>query len=156
MKKLIGFIFILFFAQDASAQYYIDKNKEIVKKDIEKFFTKWKKKTTLSETDSSLKYTLLADSTTKPAEFNMYFNNEGICTVQESVSNCDSCLQIWLKNNLKDASYNWRKIGENSWFAKYKKQMAMQTKVVGDKYIITCTKFDLNRKAYKEIVYSKK
>jgi hypothetical protein len=135
-------------------QYYIEKGKPFIKNDMEKYFIKEKAISGISETDSSIKFIMIDSVSKKEFGYNFYFDKDGLCSKQEQISYCDSCLQLWIKSSLKMAQFNYRKVGENTWFAKYKKAIAMETKTIDGKYYLTWTKLYLSRKEYKTIIYS--
>jgi hypothetical protein len=155
MKKICLLLITLLSILQIFGQYYIDKKKDFIVKDFEKYILKIKAISTFTETDTTIKFALTDSATKKEFNYNFYFDKDGVCNIQEQVSHCDSCLQLWIKGSRNDARYNYRKVGENTWFAKYKKGIAMETKVVNGKYYLTWTKLYLTRKEYKAIMYQK-
>jgi hypothetical protein len=154
MKKIYFLIFIFLITNQIFGQYYIYKEKATIIKDFDKYKQKQKASFVFLATDTSISYLMTDSVNQKEFSFKYYFDKDGICNIQEQVSYCDSCLQLWLKSAKKDARYNYRKVGENTWFAKYKKGIVMQTKMEADKFYLTWSKLYLTRREYKAILYS--
>ncbi|MEO6252188.1 MAG: hypothetical protein ABIO79_02750 [Ferruginibacter sp.] len=116
MKSFFLFLMLIPVCYSSFSQGSILEKKSKIKKRVESYYQETKRKYTISETDSTLAYTL-TDSLTLPATYVYYFNEQNRCEKQETIYSCDSCMQNGMQESLNNRSVNWQKVGPKSYYA---------------------------------------
>lgn len=128
---------VLFCCETRAQDFILDKRTK-VKKKVEKFYHENNRKYLLTESDSTLTY-VLNDSLSLPATYIYYFNENNRCKKQETIYNCDSCLQKGIQQSLANKFVNWQKAGGESYYAKFPYNTLMEPVLENGKYILRYT-----------------
>ena len=117
-----------------SQESILDKKSKI-KKRTQKYYQETNRKYTVTETDSTLTYTL-TDSLTLPATYVYYFNEQNRCEKQETIYSCDSCMQNGMQQTLKNKFINWHKVGPDSYYAGFPYNTLMEPVKENGRFIL--------------------
>ena len=118
MKAFFLFLILIPVYHTSFSQGSILEKKSKIKKSVEKYYQETNRKYTVTETNSTLAYTL-TDSLTLPATYVYYFNEQNRCEKQETIYSCDSCMQNGMQESLNNKSVNWNKVGPKSYYARF-------------------------------------
>ena len=118
MKAFFILLILLPVYYTSFSQGSILEKKSKIKKRLENYYQESKRKYIVTETDSTLAYTL-TDSLTLPATYVYYFNEQNRCIKQETIYSCDSCMQNGMQESLNNKSVNWNKVGPKSYYARF-------------------------------------
>ena len=139
MKAFLLLVFFLpVYFSSFSQEFMLDK-KSHVKKKMAKFYMENKRTYSLTETDTSLIYTL-TDSLSLPATTIFYFNEQNRCKKQENIFSCDSCLQQSMQRSLNNKFINWKKVGPESYYAGFPYNALMEQVKVNGGFILRFTR----------------
>ena len=125
------------------SQGSILEKKSKIKKSAEKYYQETNRKYTVTETDSTLAYTL-TDSLTLPATYVYYFNDQNRCEKQETIYSCDSCMQHGMQQSLNNKFVNWKKVGPESYYAGFPYYRLMEQVKNNGKFILRFTRLKRN------------
>jgi len=146
MKKYLPIIFLLFICSAAMSQSYIDLSRTKVKKKLSKYLSESKITGQFKETENTLTVSI-RDSKFKEADFQYFFNSNGKC-MAEGRSACDSCVTVYLKGILSDASLGWKQLDSNHYVSEFSKHLSLEIKK--ESYIIK--KILWTKKEYERII----
>lgn len=137
------------------SQGYIDLKKKKVRKDLLKYTKKQNFKTVLEEHDDKIVF-LIRDSSIRPLDQIIYFDEKGKCKQEVRKFDCDSCGQKYLAKVLGIKSYKWKKVGSNQYYSTFalKRLLTEKTGIDGS-HTFTVDRLNLNRKEYKEAIGAK-
>ena len=138
MRLLFLLILIIPFCYHSLAQQSIYKKRSKIKKEIESYYQQNNRKYIVAETDSTLTY-VLNDSLSLPATYIYYFDGYNRCKKQETVYNCDSCLQKGIQLSLAARFVTWIKVDSESYYAKFPYNTLMEPVRENDHFILRYT-----------------
>ena len=139
MKTIFVLLILLSISHTSLSQQNILDKKSKIKKRVEKYYEKTKRKYTVTETDSTVTYAL-TDSITLPATYVYYFNEQGRCEKEETIYSCDSCMQKGVELSLKNKFINWKKISATSHYAGFPYYTLMEPVNVNGQFILRFTR----------------
>jgi hypothetical protein len=132
----------------AYSQNYLNTDRQKVRQQLIKYYTAYKYKTILQETDSSI-IIQTRDSTVLPFDFIVHFNQADISYAYQNISYCDSCMHKSLQYTLSSRKAGWQKITDSFYVSKYLQKMALTVNSAESKFSYTITAMDWNREEYK-------
>ena len=138
MRSFFLLILIIPFCYHALAQESIFHKRSKIKKRVEKYYQENNRKYSVKETDSTLSY-VLNDSLTLPATYIYYFDENNRCKKQETIFNCDSCLQKGIKRSLEARYVRWIKVGGESYYSTYPYRALMEPVMENGHFILRYT-----------------
>jgi hypothetical protein len=134
------------FCCHALAQESLFRKRSKIKNRVEKYYLENNRKYITTETDSTLTF-VLNDSLSLPATYIYYFDKYNRCKKQETVFNCDSCLQKGIKQSIEARYTRWIKVGNESYYSTYPYRALMEPITENGHFIIRYT--SMNRKDVK-------
>ena len=146
MKAFFLFLILIPVYHTSFSQGSILEKKSKIKKRAEKYYQETNRKYTVTETDSTLAYTL-TDSLTLTATYVYYFNEQNRCIKQETIYSCDSCMQNGMQESLNNKFVNWKKVGPKSYYAGFPYYRLMEQAKNNGQFILRFTRLkrkDLN------------
>ena len=146
MKKFFLFIVLTAGCYASFSQYYILNKRSKIKENIEQYYAENNRKYSFSETDSSITF-VLNDSLSLPATTIFYFNDLNRCIKQEVIFSCDSCMQKSMKESLNGKFINWKKVGDQHYYAGFPYNVLTEPVNVNGQFILRFTR--LKRKELK-------
>ena len=147
MTRIIIFFFALL-PFSGFAQKYIDQKKADVKQELAKYIKDNEKiKATLSETDTSLVLNI-PGTTTQQASFVYFFDKEGKCRSQKTTAKCDTCIDLYLQEALRQVKYKWRKLNENQYISSFEEKMIIELPADGKEFSFTILRSDWSKILY--------
>ena len=139
MKAFFLFLILIPVYHTSFSQGSILEKKSKIKKRVENYYQEAKRKYTVTETDSTLAYTL-TDSLTLPATYVYYFNEQNRCEKQETIYSCDSCMQNGMQESLNNKFVNWKKVGPKSYYAGFPYYRLMEQVSFNGQFILRFTR----------------
>jgi hypothetical protein len=100
-----------------------------VKKKLSKYLSENKITGQFKETDNTITVSI-NDSKFKEADFIYFFNSNGKC-MAEGKSACDSCVAVYVKGILSDASLGWKQLDSNHYVSEFSKHLSLEIKKEG-------------------------
>lgn len=146
--RLVFFILLLL-PISVLGQRYIDKNRDYVKRELEKYVAVNKAvKPVLKEKGSTITLTV-NDPASQSAVFSYHFDETtGLCNYEKTVSTCDSCYNKYLQNLLDLKSYEWKKINESQYVSKFSDYLLIELQTEGNEQSFTLLKTQWSKELY--------
>lgn len=141
-------LLLLLISLPGFSQKYINEKKADIKKDLQQYVSDNKTlKATLSETDSSLVLTVPGEAS-QQADFIYFFDKEGKCRLQKTIAYCNTCIDKYLQDALKQDKYKWRKINENQYISSFEEKLMIELPADGKEFSFMVIRTDWSKIIY--------
>jgi hypothetical protein len=153
MKYLLSLFLLTFtITLTAHSQGYIHMSKVQVKKQLERYTTKENLQTIITETDTTLSFSV-RDTSVQNLDILLSFEESGKCIKQQTKLSCDSCFQKFLNPLLNNKRYKWTRVNERTYVSGFSKKRLLVTDATNHSYSISL--LDISRTKYKEMLETK-
>lgn len=148
MPRYILFLALLW-PSFAFSQKYFDKNRDEVKKELEKYISTNKNiNPVLSETDTTLIITV-NETQGKTTRFIYEFDRKtGKCSIQRTAAGCDSCYKKYLENLLAQKEYGWKKLNGNQYVSKFSSHLLLELPLDESEHTFTLFRASWSKELY--------
>ena len=154
MTRLVVILFALSYTT-ASAQMYINENRQWVKRELEKQASKNDSITVrISETDTSILYSF-RDPKVRPADFLYIFDESAKCIEEKTIGYCDSCFNKFLGSALNRKQFQWTKINDRLYISKYSKKLMLEIPVNNKDHSFTIRRMKWTKGSYRTLLKMK-
>jgi len=140
---------LLICATTGYTQTYIGATKEKTVRQLDRYTSKQGLNTITQQTDSSITF-LIRDSSTQELDIVLYFDDKGRCIREVRKPNCDSCLQKYQNELLRNKLYKWRQQSDNTYVSTFGGGLMLHTNQKPG-YAYELRKTPVSRKTYKAL-----
>lgn len=149
MSKML-LLFLLLYCTTGYAQSFINKSRQQVLRQLEKYETgAGFEKPVISQHDSTVSMTVKGTGTIQTTFIYGFDSQSGKCKSELVKASCDSCYKKYLGAVLAQKKYQWRKINENQYISSYSKKRMIELPAENNDFSYMILKTGWSKKLYR-------